>query len=319
MKIGIAGDKIVGGKPLITTLLKQSEEDACEVKIKKRFCLSWPRKIEILRWPDIKQIKECDIVHAVFPFHTVESVIIAKLLGKKVIYHWIGTDVWYLLDSLADDFKKGQYSHFLYKIFFKILKHFADFHLCGSGNLKKGLAIRGIKAEIIPIVPLKMSFRLGSGKLSLTVLSYLPEERHEFYGSKIFFDLAKEFPEVTFLALCKEGEMSKSSNSNIQYLPYQENMAKIYQKTGIILRMPEHDGMSLMVLDGLLRGKQIIFSYKFPFCYQANNFSEAKKALRLFIKNPKTNREGAEFVKKNFSHERISRRLVRIYREVLEK
>lgn len=315
MKIGTAGDKIVGGKPLITTLLKRSGEDACEVKIKKRFCLSWPRKIEILRWPDIGQIKECDIIHAVFPFHTFETIIIAKLFRKRVIYHWIGTDVWYLLGNLISDFKNREYNRFIYKLFYKFLGHFADYHLCGSGNLKDELSLMGIKADVVPMLPLDVNIEITPLPKNLAVYSYLPATRHEFYGSRVLVKLAKEFPQIKFLIT---GSVGRQNLPNIKCYPLDSDIEKLYRQSTIIFRLPEHDGMSLIVLEALLRGKQVIWNYKFPYCHYATNFKEAKGALKKNITQPTLNYEGANYIKTNFDPKDISKKLINIYQTVLK-
>ena len=62
------------------------------------------------------------------------------------------------------------------------------------------------------------------------------------------------------------------------------NMDKIYDQTSILLRMPEHDGLSGMIFDALAKGRYVIRSVKFPGCYYAENYEDVKKHVNAILK-----------------------------------
>lgn len=69
-------------------------------------------------------------------------------------------------------------------------------------------------------------------------------------------------------------------------------MAEIWDSVGCLLRTTRHDGMSRMVLEALLWGKHVIFSWPFPGCVLAGSEDEVLRAIKDFRKLTSVNLNG---------------------------
>ena len=195
-----------------------------------------------------------------------------RLCGREIIRFWVGTDVVHALEN-----KKMR---FMFKIFDKM----ADLNITQAPWFVEELKRIGIKSKFIPVsIPKIKRNHIEPLPKKLTILSYLPEARHEFYGSKIVIRLAKEFPEIRFIIVANDGE-NLPELKNVEYLVWVTNMDKIYDQTSILLRMPEHDGLSGMVFDALARRRYVIRSVRVPGCYYAENYEDVKKYVNAILK-----------------------------------
>ncbi len=81
----------------------------------------------------------------------------------------------------------------------------------------------------------------------------------------------------------------------------------------MLIRLPEHDSLSAMVLEALARGRYVIYSEEFPFTETAGNFDEARDALARLLANRQPNYSGAEYVRRNYSLDEQAERLREIH------
>ncbi len=257
----------------------------------------------------ILKLKNFNIIHFIYsPTIKIRSLFLLpllKLARKKIIVHWAGSDVLGLLTK-----RKMQ-------ILNKITKNFVDRHTADAYWLGKELAIMDVKSKVVPTVPnLKPSVLPLPNEQAL--LAYLPEKRYSFYGGDIVDKLADEFPEVKFLIVGNDGTKCKKKK-NVEYLgyvPYYE-MPNVYRKVRGLIRMPAHDGLSLMVVEALLHGRYVIYSKTLPHCFYARNFEEAKKYVIKIMEMNRPNYEGAIFAQHIISES--VRKLLAVYRELLEE
>lgn len=248
----------------------------------------------------IAHLANVDILHGIYMGTSPVTLFIAKLLRKKTICHWIGTDVFTALTSKKERLKA------------KLSDRFVNIHLAVSPGLVDELKSIGIDALWMPIVPPIVSDEIRPLPGSFTALSYIPDARSDFYGASIIHQLAKDFPTTNFIIVSGEGK-GVASLPNVTYLGWQEDMDKIYEGTNVLLRITKHDGLSKMVLEALARGRQVIWSQPFPYCYYARDFTEAKAALSSMQENPVINHDGIRYIKDEFNSSKIIERLVEIY------
>jgi hypothetical protein len=195
-----------------------------------------------------------------------------RLCGRKIIRFWVGTDIVHALENRR--------MRFIYRIFDKM----AGSNIVQAPWFVEELKRIGIKSTFIPFnIPKIEGNHIAPLPEICTILSYLPTARQEFYGSKIVIRLAKEFPEIRFIIVANDGK-NLPELKNIEYLGWVANMNKIYDQTSILLRMPEHDGLSGMVFDALAKGRYVICSVRFPGCYQAENYEDVKKYINAILK-----------------------------------
>lgn len=256
---------------------------------------------------NIKRIKESDIIYGtfigLFNKRNIIYLSISKILKKKVICHWIGSDV---LEALKHP-KKTVF-----------IQRFIDVNLSGSSLLKKELKTIGIDSEEEHIVLSDISYEVEDMPIEHAILTYLPTNSVKFYGGENIKRLASEFPNIKFYVVANENKNEFKDQKNIINLGKisLKEMEKIYKKISILIRQVEHDGLSLMLLEALAKGKEVIYSYEFPFTYESKDYESLKIILNKIIKEkPIKNLKGSNFIKENFTTEKyINNLLRRFYR-----
>ena len=84
--------------------------------------------------------------------------------------------------------------------------------------------------------------------------------------------------------------------------------------------MPKHDGLSLMLLEALIKGKEIIYSYKFPYTqYAASKEEVSDKINEIIQKQPEFNKLGHQYVLKNYNINDIKENLKKILFNIYAK
>jgi hypothetical protein len=272
--------------------------------------LAPPRKeSEILGWAWELIKPGPKIVHYMWGNYRPLVYIIPRLLGKKVIVHWIGTDVMY-----ATSTKEWILNSYLRKIAYKIV----DLHLVDFDPLAIELGSIGIDAEVIPLMPdvPLLEYDLVWPREN-SVFVYLPEKEQEFYGSEIVFKVAKNLPDIEFLITGHSGKHAPRL-PNIEYLGYVDDLESVWRRVKIYLRLTKHDGLSHSVIEALARGKHVIWSYEFPYCHKASTFQETIDALRNIFMENQPNVEAARYVRYTFDPVKIVDNLKQHYLKILK-
>ncbi len=258
----------------------------------------------------LRSVLRCDIVHfvsikprAVEGAFWVFCFIFLRAIGKKIIVHWIGTDVMELTPFFARCFSR-----------------LGNVHLSQAPWLVEELRAKGVNSTWISILP-PLGAVCDPLPETLTVVTYLggDESRNDFYGRKEVEKLATEFPDMNFLVLGKVGEMDKQDLPNVCYLGVvgHERMDDIYGSSTVLLRLTKHDGLSLMVLEALDHGRYVIWTKDFPYCYKVSGSSEAAECLEALKTVETVNEGGSNFINSDFNSNRWTSRLVNVYREIV--
>lgn len=257
--------------------------------------------LEPIRWTLRLWRDKANIIHFLWGDSYVLLYSIPRLLGKKVVIHWVGTDVLHV--------KKKPLVR-------EIIKRVANLHLAVSPWLVDELREIGIKATVIPLIPTylpKVDITWPSDKF---VHVYLPEGKEEFYGAEDTFNLARQMPNVKFLITANSGK-GMPQLPNITYLGWIEDMEIVWSKVRVYLRLTEHDGMPLMVIEALQRGKYVVWSYEFPYCIKAESFESTKKSLITALEHSELNKEGIEYARHTFDPSVVIKQTIAQYRHVL--
>lgn len=235
-------------------------------------------------------------------------------LNKKVplIMNWVGTDVL----TAAAAFKSGNYR-----------KDYIEnaIHFCEVNWIQDELKAIGIKAEIVNFASFDNKFQLEKpASEKFTVLTYIPNERSDFYGPDLFLNVAKSFPDINFLIAGTTAKQYQPLPKNVKALGWVKDMDSLYANVHVCVRIPEHDGLSTFILESLARGKDVIYKYPFDYCLQAENEFEFKTVLQnrysLFAKGIwDSNHAGAEFIAKEFNSNQILSELKRKIIEITKK
>lgn len=252
----------------------------------------------------IRNIKDADVIYNVFTDEKFYlKAFIAKIMGKKVLTHWIGTDVWNLLQN------KKKYR----------CLSIIDKHLCCSLPLKNELASKGINADYLPIIPIHVELSTVPMPEKHAVLIYIPEGREDFYGYNIIKEVITYYSDVQFYIVANSNTTLFPQN-NVVLMGFvdSETMELLYSKISIVLRVPIHDGLSMSIIEGLAKGKQVIYSYTHPYTFLARNFEEACAGLdQILASKPSVNYEGSYYVNENYTTEKYLKRFNNIIKGVL--
>jgi glycosyltransferase involved in cell wall biosynthesis len=223
---------------------------------------------------------------------------LARLRGIPVVIIWAGTDVLTLLrnPSLLNESQKC-----------------GVVHLAVAPWLVDELSTAGIRARYLPIIGVEETDSPPKSRCQPYILTYLPEPRREFYGRDFVYEVARGLPNMRFLAV-GAGEQDAGAPPNVRYLGWRGSLNDLYDQSFAILRVPEHDGMSLVVLEALARGKFVIWKYPLPGVNTVSNPEEALACLRALWDGQQRepgrhNIEGMTFIQKHYEAGRVARGL----------
>lgn len=197
---------------------------------------------------------------------------LAPLVGWRPILHWIGSDVLYwkrgLVTTAADP--RERVSLTLRRNVIRCAIHFA-----GAPWLAKEMEALGLSATFVPVPALLPEWNPPPLPERPAFLCYLPEGRESFYGWPLLEQAARRLPSVHFLII--KHKPIADAPANIEFIgsvPFAD-MAAVYARATGIIRLPEHDGMAMTVLEALAYGRHVIWNYPFGACRLCARNSDA--------------------------------------------
>ena len=306
--VGLIGGSIRG---LISECIHESQNDDLwqvveldidSVKVDKRKPLSVILKIlELAR--AIWRMRRVNIVIVVFvsQFAPIYSKA-ARMLNKKVVYYWLGSDVQEAIQNPVHGEKLND----------------ADLHLSYSeGNILE-LASIGVNAKLL-VTPSKLSDEIADMPERHAVLLSIPDARKEFYGYHDLMRLVDRFPELTFHVIRSEHpEYYEKKNIVFEGMLNRDQMNELFNRVSISVRWPEHDGTSLILMESALKGKYTISRNPFPCGIVVNSYDELCTALSDVIKAPPAPcMENRMYALGHFSQAEAGRRLVSYLGELI--
>jgi hypothetical protein len=223
---------------------------------------------------------------------------VSRAMGKRTVNHWVGTDVMLAIEDTRHR-KMAQQA-----------KRFVQQHLTVAPWLVEELKPLGIASEMVPFTtPIHYKCRTARGQRG--VLTYLPDDRAQFYGAQIVGAVARELPDVPFGVVAGTAERQPAL-PNVEYLGWVDDMRPLYEQYPILLRVAKHDGVPKMVLEALAFGNQVVFEYEFPGCRHAETADEALAAIRAILaEGCPINRAGSDYVRRHYDSEQLTRNMLR--------
>jgi glycosyltransferase involved in cell wall biosynthesis len=249
----------------------------------------------------LRAVKPYDVFHAVYPVYYLKWVPALRAMGKKVVFHWIGSD-WYELGQNRTR-----------RALFRTGRGGVDLHIADAPWLVEELAAAGLAAHLVPTISEKMHGQVEAMPARFRVMAYVPDRRRDFYGWPTVKHVAGEFPEVEFVAVGGQAEAGAPGNVRFTGLVDGEEMDRLYREASVLIRPTAHDGLSQMVLEALLRGRQVVWTRDFPHCVQATSAEEFAAAVGRLVRDCPRNDEGARYVRENYSAAAAARALAAAY------
>ncbi len=240
----------------------------------------------------IRKILSSQVVYGTGFGFAAKLWLLGRVLGRRTINHWVGTDV---LMALEDPRMR------------RMAQRAAPFigqHLTVAPWLAQELETAGIRASLVPLVtPVRYDLRRGPAPAG--VLAYLPDDRADFYGGPIVYAAARQLPEIPFAVLAGTQE-KQPAIPNVRYFGWIDDIAPLYEQYPILLRVARHDGLPKMVLEALAFGNHVIFEYPLEGCRHARTEAEAVSAIRdIVAEGCPVNEAGRRLVQEHYRHDQV--------------
>lgn len=175
---------------------------------------------------------------------------------KHLIFYWIGTDV---LDAV----KQPEVTQSLRSItLLRLASHFSN-----APWLKEELAAIGIESRMVLFPVGKVSPpAIAEIKWSapFLVLSYVPDQRHRFYGGDTLLAVARRLPGIQFKIVGGSGSWASEIPGNVEFLGFVDHMDVLLNSAHVVVRQVEHDAIGGTVREGLFYARHVLYSYKLP-------------------------------------------------------
>jgi hypothetical protein len=218
--------------------------------------------------------------------YTIRQLALAASLGKPVVRWWVGSDVLHCLQ------------HPLGARRARLADKLCAESVAVAPHLQTELSSIGLDAKVIPSVVDLEFLDIEPPQLSAVrdILVYLPTSRGAFYGEEVVRSTIEANPDLRFLVVA-DTEHRFQRYRNVESLGWVENMRPVYDRTGCLLRITQHDGLPRMIIETLLLGKYVICSHEFPGCWTARDFTDVQNWISLFQKSTTPNTAGATAIK----------------------
>jgi hypothetical protein len=217
------------------------------------------------------------------------------------VFYWVGTDVLNTTQDLkAGTLRQGSYAQAR-----------KDHHLADATWLVDELEKIGIKALPKTItIPELQGGDIPDLPSVFSVLSYVPDTRHIFYGGNTIYQAARRLPEIRFDIVGGSGVWVSKPLPNVVFHGWQRDMKSFHRNATVLVRLVRHDGTGLTALEALGLGRHVIYSHPLPHCIRVG-WGDAgalvEKLTELFSLHQsgllRPNIPGSAYVQENFNHQ----------------
>jgi len=196
----------------------------------------------------------------------------AILWRKKIIFQWMGTDCLFAIKRFNNN---------------TIVRRYID---AAYNYIDCSWQYEEIKS--IGINPKHLFFNYTTKSIlnkkynTIKILSYVAESRQKFYGMDKICELAKIFPKLNFEILgVTHSEYECPPNISLLGWRSKEEVEKLMKESAIFMRLTDHDGFSVSVLEALGFGCEVIWTYEFKFTHYSKTIEDTKiKIIELIEK-----------------------------------
>lgn len=208
-----------------------------------------------------------------------------------VIVFWAGTD---LLVAANNPFE------------LEVAKQYVSADITGAPWLSEELRRLGISARYQPIIGVDAPADVEPLPERFTVLAYLPAPRRSFYGDERVYGIARAMPEVRFIVV-GTGAQDRKAPANVEFRGFVKDMNRVIDASTVLLRLPEHDGPAMMVLEALARGRHAVWTHEFPGVFNVEETGQALSVLRSLQECHESGRLEPNYVGKGYVEQHCSR------------
>jgi len=224
-----------------------------EVLRSNGFDAEWTDRVKI---PSLRKILRCGVVYGIYLQTCSRYILAGKLLGRKTIVHFVGSDGYWVNRELSS--WRQRYWRF-------VLRH-CDLLFYVSPHLEEMIRLKGV---VLPFPIATEAFKLGKLLQVIPdrdVLYYCPsgEANERIYRLSWIVDYAKDHPleKITIVGNVSHPATYSILLQNVEVIPFVERtqMVALYKRHKKLVRMTTEDGLPRMVHEALLCGLQVIFN-----------------------------------------------------------
>jgi len=207
--------------------------------------------------PSLRRILSVDVVYGIYLQTCSRYTIAAKILGKKTIVHFVGSDAYWV---------KREHSLMRRRYWRFVLNH-TDLVFYVSPHLEKLVGRRG---RVLPFPISTNAFREarleGTLQPDRDVLYYCPsgQANEEIYRLSWIEDYARNHPQEKITVIGNSSNPAKYDFKlpNVLVIPFVETseMPAVYRRHKVLIRMTTEDGLPRMVHEALLSGLKVIYN-----------------------------------------------------------
>ncbi|MFM7218504.1 MAG: glycosyltransferase [Bacteroidota bacterium] len=258
MRVLINGLPLFGNR--LAGQLKAADPDSSFI-----FCDTYRSRLEQLRFLALLPFTD-----AVISMNGVTdrsgSLDAVLLFKKKLILQWQGTDALLAMERN----QKGT-----------LLRKYIDYalNLVDSDWLEEEIKSIGLQPE-------RLTFKTAPeiqpvvGYERISAMTYIASHRQEFYGIKRVIELANAFPEIPFHVFgTAESQFSTPGNLFFHGWVDPATFTEQLRNTPIFLRLTEHEGFPVSVIEAMAAGCEVIMSM--PYADARVSASNAQDKIRF--------------------------------------
>jgi hypothetical protein len=215
--------------------------------------------------------------------------------GKPIAVVWAGSDVVEIRDA-PEEIARVRARRFR--------------HVACSAALAQELSDLGIPATELRLVVAEQHAPLTPLPSRFSVLGYCPGSRGELYGVDILLEVMRRLPHVHFDIV--GGYCCDTESPNATYHGWVDDIGPSIDAVTVVVRPTRHDGMPLMVLEALARGRHVIWSNALDGVVQARTADEIVAQLEMLYAAHRDgtlqlNEQGFAAIENSFSPTAVTR------------
>jgi len=213
----------------------------------------WTDRVKL---PSLRKILRCDVVYGIYLQTCSRYILAAKMLGRKTIVHFVGSDAYWV---------KRELSSWRQRYWRYVLRH-CDLLFYVSPHLEEMIGQEGV---VLPFPIATEAFKQEK-LLQVTpdrdVLYYCPsgEANEKIYRLSWIIEYAKTHPQekITIIGNVAHPANYTTQLPNLEVIPFVERsqMPALYRRHKRLIRMTTEDGLPRMVHEALLCGLQVTFN-----------------------------------------------------------
>jgi hypothetical protein len=242
-----------GPKVLVVGAGSPNADMVAEVLRSNGIDAEWTDRVKL---PSPREILRCDVVYGIYLQTCSRYILAAKMLGRKTILHFVGSDAYWV---------KRELSSWRQRYWRYVLRH-CDLLFYVSPHLEEMIGQKGI---VLPFPIATEAFRQGRLLQVLAdrdVLYYCPsgEANEKIYRLSWIIEYLKAHPEEKITII---GNVAHPANyviqlPNLEVIPFvaRSQMPALYRRHKRLIRMTTEDGLPRMVHEALLCGLQVTFN-----------------------------------------------------------